>query len=870
MPYFVGASLSAVLRVLWGEAQPPKCGAQLIQALTQVQGPPGRRDGAEDAARTARELLAGFDYVRAAMWLVARLADALQHAHRRGVLHRDIKPSNVLLAADGEPMLLDFNLAQQQRDGAAVMLGGTVAYMAPEHLRAMVRRDPAQARQVDHRADIYSLGMVLFEILTGQGPFDQSGSYAPLPALIEAMAVERGRGAPSVRQRRPDVPWGLESVVRKCLAPDPARRYQQAEQLAEDLRRLLGDMPLRHAPELSWRERARKWARRHPRLTASGTVSAAAAALLLTGGAILLSARTQLEAAHARIHEAEGAEAGQRKAEFEAGYQQALCLVNTATDLRDHLPRGLAVCEKTLGLYGVLERDDWQSHRDWRRLAPEQRRTLAEKVRELLILLARGHVQRALGPTDARTPRALGAAVAALPLPGGGPAPAAGGAAVAAARIVDANGAGAVPRGAAQLREALALLARAEAVPGLAASAVLWEDRAVYLQRLGDGAGSAAAAAKARAAPAGDARDHYWRALKLATGNRPGEAVKELDRALRLNPRHYWSWLQLGVCHDELGEHALAVGDFSACIALWPEFAWGYFNRGRVLELMGKREEALADYGAALKCDPDFVYAHVNRGLLHGQLDRHAEALADLERAAALGRDDVHLHAGRGVSLEKLGRHAEADRAFAAALRRDPHNTHTLLAYGFTVHGRLPEEAAGAFQEVLRGEPRNPRALYGLGMLAAARARDSREAVGFFTQALDADPTFPDARRGRANVLAHLGEWEGARKDIDWCVKAEPTGVTLYAAACVYALLSEKGASAALANWARERAIVLLRAALARGYGRDRAADDRDLAALRRHPEFRRLLKRSERRPHEQQRCAGPPQPLAGVTTSTT
>ena len=165
----------------------------------------------------------GRTYIHAAVWIVSRLAEALQHAHERGVLHRDIKPSNILLAADGQPMLLDFNLAETRTTPqAAAMLGGTVAYMAPEHLRALAGRDPALARQVDQRADIYSLGMVLYEMLAGKSPFDQSASYSPLPALIEAMAVERSQTVPSLRKQRADVPWSLESIARKCLAPSPS------------------------------------------------------------------------------------------------------------------------------------------------------------------------------------------------------------------------------------------------------------------------------------------------------------------------------------------------------------------------------------------------------------------------------------------------------------------------------------------------------------------------------------------------------------------------------------------------------------------------------------------------------------------------
>src|SRR5260370_41090346 len=183
------------------------------------------------------------------MWVVARLAEGLQHAHQRGVLHRDIKPSNILLGGDGQPMLLDFNLSLSA-DGwggeqAQASLGGTVAYRPPEHLRALASRDPALARMVDQRSDIYALGMVLLEMLAGRRPFDNNASYAPLPVLVEAMAVERGRGSPSLRAVRPDAPWGLESVLRRCLDPDPESRYRHAEELAEDLRRLLDDRPLR-------------------------------------------------------------------------------------------------------------------------------------------------------------------------------------------------------------------------------------------------------------------------------------------------------------------------------------------------------------------------------------------------------------------------------------------------------------------------------------------------------------------------------------------------------------------------------------------------------------------------------------------------
>jgi tetratricopeptide (TPR) repeat protein len=144
---------------------------------------------------------------------------------------------------------------------------------------------------------------------------------------------------------------------------------------------------------------------------------------------------------------------------------------------------------------------------------------------------------------------------------------------------------------------------------------------------------------------------------------------------------------------------------------------------------------------------------------------------------------------------------------------------------------------------VLRADARNLRALYGLGMLAAARERASQEAELLFTRALELDPSFVEARRGRANVLAHRGEWGAACQDVDLCVKTDPTGVTLYAGACVYALLAAQVPNPAQARLAGDQALALLGAAFEQGYGRDRAAADADLDGVRARPEFARLLR---------------------------
>ncbi len=319
MPYFGGASFSAVLERLAAIGDRPTRGADLVAALEAVCSPspeslsrdwrgvrrvePARETPQDDQSPVAH--LRGRSYIQAIAWTVAQLAEGLHHAHQRGILHRDIKPSNILISAEGEPLLLDFNVSQDAAgDTAEAVLGGTVAYAAPEHLVALMERTPESFLRVDRWSDLYSLGLVLVEALTGQRPFEQAGSYSALPTQIEAMAVERGKGAPSARQMRPDVPWSLESIARKCLDPDPEHRYRQASHLAEDLRRFLEDRPLKYAPELSWVEQGRKFFRRHPRLTTTGSVALAASLGLLAIGSTLTAVRGHLAETRTRLREA--------------------------------------------------------------------------------------------------------------------------------------------------------------------------------------------------------------------------------------------------------------------------------------------------------------------------------------------------------------------------------------------------------------------------------------------------------------------------------------------------------------------------------------------------------------------------------------
>ena len=211
------------------------------------------------------KVLSGLSYVEAVLWIGAKLADGLSHAHERGILHRDLKPANVLLADDGEPMLLDFHLSADMKQSANIrerLVGGTLPYMAPEQIYAFQQR----IDNSDARSDIYSLGVILFELLSGRNPFPIR-QRPSLETMLEVMLQDRRQSPPKLRRWNAAVTPAVEVIVQRCLNSNPDHRYQTAAELREDIERHLKHLPLRHIREPSLRERARKWTRRHSRLT---------------------------------------------------------------------------------------------------------------------------------------------------------------------------------------------------------------------------------------------------------------------------------------------------------------------------------------------------------------------------------------------------------------------------------------------------------------------------------------------------------------------------------------------------------------------------------------------------------------------------
>ncbi len=604
MPFLGGATLAKVLEILREIPPAQRTGRQILEAMDGVQS---RRPVNVPAAGPFRRSIIHAGYVEAICSIGAYLADGLQYAHERGLVHMDVKPSNVLLAVNGQPMLLDFHLAQGPIGPAEpppLRMGGTAGFLSPEQRRAMdaVREHRRIEQAVDGRSDIYSLGMMLYVALGG-----------PLQVGSDGLP-------PELHRCNPRVSFGLSDIIHKCLRHEPADRYPDVAALATDLRRHLGHLPLRGVPNRSWTERWSKWRRRRPSaLSRALLLLALAATIGIAASVIGLAYRL-------RVRDIQDAlDRGRRHRELRQ-FALAVESIRHGLALAQHLPwlepRRRALQSELAMAVRAGQAADLHALTEMIRFRYGMAQPPADEVRSLIRLgeatwQNRGTLlQTDGGSLDPEIERSIRGDLLELVV-----------------FWLDLKLRHAPPAGMAEARRAsVAVLDQAEALLGSSPS--LDRDRRAYSGAI-DGR-------DARVGPSVAPRS-AWEHFDLGRSYLRSEslelAAEQFRLGLQLRPQDFWLNFFEGLCDYRLGRFDDAVNAFRVCIALSPETAECYYNRALAYQALGQYDRAQLDYDRTLTLNPRSAEAALNRGIVHYRRSRLVEATTDVERALSFPSD---------------------------------------------------------------------------------------------------------------------------------------------------------------------------------------------------------------------------------------
>jgi serine/threonine-protein kinase len=762
---------------------------------------------------------------RERLGLFVSVCRAVQHAHQKGIIHRDLKPSNVLASVqDGVAAVkvIDFGVAKalQQRltdktllTGAAQVVG-TPLYMSPE------QAEPG-GLDIDTRSDIYSLGVLLYELLTGTTPFERERlSQASLEELRRIIREEEpprpsarvstlGPAAQTLSEQRQTDPrqlgqllrGELDWVVMKCLEKDRTRRYETADALAKDVARYLADEPVEACPP-SATYRLGKFLRKHRR----GLLTGGAFLALVVAGGVLVGWQAVREAEAERDRVVEKA---QRGAAVREALERGRALRAEArkghdpgkwAKAREQAQRALALVEsgpadEALKAQVRQAQDELdQEERDRQLVADLETARLAQGATV-------GHQnrfapERAI-PLYRKALRAYG-----LPVGEGDPA-------AAAARL---SGRPPEVRQAvsAVLDEWLDLAAessyqvREPQLAWLRVLAAVGQDEGGMREMraaVGEGDSTRRRAALRRLAAAADVRRWPPRALahlarRLRVAQATPSAVQLLRRAWRQYPEDFWVNEDLGTLLSETRRWEEAVRHLMVAVALRPDspgarvnlgralekgghrdeaiacyrqaidrdpkLAAAYYNLGVVLDAKGQVEEAIACYRQAIDRDPNFAAAHHNLGSVLGRKGQLDKAIACFRTAVELDPKDAQAHASLGKALGHMGQLDEAIACLRTAVELDPNfaAAHSDLALALYGKGQV-DEAIACSRKAVELDPNFAGAYYNLGC-ALGRKGQVDQAIACYRKAVELDPNFAGAYYNLGCALDRKGQVDQA------------------------------------------------------------------------------------------------------------
>lgn len=705
------------------------------------------------------------------LWLAERLAAGLAHAHERNVVHGDLKPANILLRNDGEPALIDFNLSRNQSDQQASWVGGTLPYMAPEQLKALVCREPYTSPV----SDVYSLGLILFEIIEGSSAF---------PAPLSTAESDLTR-ALEFRSQRPTFEantstQGLQQIILKCLSLNEAERYLNAAELLDDLKLEIANLPLRHARESWLGSRIPKLLRRHPRLFSAAPVAMASLVLLavvgLFGGFWYTRAK--------RLNASQQVQVFEERAE-----ELVANIMSVSPEQWPELNRSLVrSVEVDLDLSATGESQPFDSSRVLRWLPDVDR----NRARGLIFDSCLASLILSQQPLASR------------------------------AESKDLQS---------SQESLLGYCEQFQAYPNSSRLLSTFKNaQNGFPSTFGLGGNEGQAVSQN-----GRPLEIVLTANKFAAEGRSVDALQLLGNVKSMPNFRYLMWVTMGRIQMQQKQYTAARLSFSLAANERPEPSTAWRLLASADLAAGDLKTAVLNYTEAIRRSPKDTSLLVNRALARERLTDITGAINDMTSALELEPDSNRYRLIRSRLLATDGKEDAGRSDFHKALNLTPARTEDWISRAL-VHLRAgrTELALSDLQSALAIEPDSVDVLQNLAHVYAEHLNRIEESVECLDHLLDLHPQHEMARGGRCVLHARLGDVEATLTDlkylIDNNIKLLPA--TVYQMACAHTLLIPKHEES------KVQAHRLLTKAVRLGYGIELLEQDPDLANIRDTNEF--------------------------------